>query len=203
MISAITFDLDGVYFPNGKKNFLAALAELGVSAEEATRVFLKSEQMNKLYKNGQMSDHEFWSWAAQEWRVSLSPDELISLLISGYEVDEKVAGVVRNAREKGYKTLICSNNFPARIDGLQERFGFLDDFDAVALSYDVGASKPSEKIFRALISRAGVPAHEIVFADDNTDNLAGAQALGITTFVYEGFEGFLADLQRHGVSLDA
>jgi len=45
MIKAITFDLDGVYFVNGKSNFISSLGELGVSPEEATRVFLKSNEM--------------------------------------------------------------------------------------------------------------------------------------------------------------
>ncbi len=45
-IKVITFDLDGVYFPNGKANFIKSLENLGVSEDEAKRVFLKSTQMN-------------------------------------------------------------------------------------------------------------------------------------------------------------
>ena len=42
MIKAITFDLDGVYFPNGKANFIKALVNLGVAEDEAKRVFFRS-----------------------------------------------------------------------------------------------------------------------------------------------------------------
>lgn len=54
MIKAVCFDLDGVYFLNGKTNFINSLKYLGVSENEAKRVFLKSDQMNKQYKLGKM-----------------------------------------------------------------------------------------------------------------------------------------------------
>lgn len=50
MIKAITFDLDGVYFVNGKANFITNLQKLGISETEAKRVFLQSDQMNKQIK---------------------------------------------------------------------------------------------------------------------------------------------------------
>ena len=108
---------------------------------------------------------------------------------------------VKSARQHGYKTLICSNNFPARINGLQKRFGFLDDFDVVVLSYKVGACKPFEPIFQELVRQAGVPAESIVFADDDEKALGGAKQAGITAFLYENFEGFTADLKKLGVEL--
>ena len=201
MIKAITFDLDGVYFPNGKANFIKALVNLGVAEDEAKRVFLKSDQMSQVYKNGKMTDEEFWTWAAEEWKLNKTPQELIDLLIAGYDVDQRVVETVRKARANGYKTLICSNNFKAQIEGLQRKFGFLDDFDALALSYEIGASKPSEAIFQELIKKAGVPAQTIVFADDNQENLSGAKNLGIATFLYEGFDKFIEQLKLLGVEI--
>ncbi len=201
MIRAITFDLDGVYFPNGKANFVKALGGLGVPEDEAKRVFLKSDQMNQLYKNGKMTDEEFWGWAAKEWKINKTPQELIDLLVAGYDVDEKVVETVKKVRANGYKTLICSNNFKSRIDGLQKKFGFLNDFDAWVFAYEVGASKPSEIIFQELVKRAEVPAETIVFADDNPNNLEGAQKIGITTFLYEGFDKFLEQLRGLGVKI--
>ncbi len=116
MVKAITFDLDGVYFPNGKANFIKALTELGISENEVKRVFLKSDEMNKLYKVGKMTDEEFWTWAAKEWKVNKTPQEFIDLLSNSYDIDDKVVQIVKDVRSKGYKTLICSSNFPGRVN---------------------------------------------------------------------------------------
>jgi len=199
MIKAITFDLDGVYFINGKSNFIDNLEKLGVPREEAIRVFSKSDEMKKLYKTGKMTDQEFWSFAIKEWGINLTVKEVIEILINGYEVNDEVVKVVREVRKNGYETCICSNNFPARINRLQERFGFLNDFDVVALSYEVGATKPSPKIFQDLVDKAGVNPEEIIFADDNEENLTGAKKLGIQTFFYEGFDKFLEKLKKFNV----
>ena len=201
MIQAIVFDLDGVYFPNGKANFIKALGNLGVSEDEAKRVFLKSNQMNQVYKIGKMTDEEFWSWATSEWKLQKTPQELINLLISSYDVDERVVDIIKRVRTNGYKTLICSSNFTARVNGLQQRFRFLDNFDAAVFSYEVGANKPSEIIFQELIKRSNTLAESIVFADDNPDNLLEAKNLGIITFLYEGFDKFVDQLKSLGIKI--
>lgn len=199
MIKAICFDLDGVYFLNGKSNFVKALEKLGVLEEEAKRVFLKSDQMNKLYKLGKMTDEEYWNWALSEWNLNLSVKEIVDLLIKGYETNDNAVEYVRKVRKAGFKTLICSNNFPARINGLQERFGFLNDFDVIVLSYDVGIDKPNKEIFQQLIKKSGVQANEIVYSDDDDTKMLGAQELGINTFLYTDFDAFVQHLESLGV----
>ncbi len=199
MIKGITFDLDGVYFINGKSNFIKSLVGLGVSEGEAVRVFLKSDRMNKEYKEGKIGDREFWSWAINEWGINKTVEEVVDLLIQGYEVNQPVRDVVKKVRASGYKTLICSNNFPARVNGLHQRFKFLNDFDAAVFSFKVGAAKPSEKIFRELVRQSDLKPEEIVFADDNSNNLAGAGKVGITTFLYEDFDSYISSLRKLGV----
>jgi putative hydrolase of the HAD superfamily len=202
MIKAITFDLDGVYFVNGKSNFIKKLGEFGVSEEEAKRVFLSSDEMNFLYKTGKMSDEEFWSWAIQEWKLSMSVQEVIGLLIEGYEVDENVVEVVKKVRANGYKTLICTNNFPARINGLHKRFGFLDNFDVQVISYEVGVVKPQKEIFQKLVEKSGVAAEEILYADDSESAVVVAREVGITAELYKDFPAFVSSLKQLGVAVE-
>lgn len=201
MIKAICFDLDGVYFLNGKSNFITALGELGITQDEAKRVFLKSDQMNKQYKLGKMADEQYWSWALAEWKINLTVQEIIDLLIKGYEVSEPAAQYVKKARAAGYKTVICSNNFSARIKGLHKRFGFLNDFDVVVLSYEVGSHKPDLEIFKTLVEKSGVNADELVYSDDDETKMDGAKELGINTFVYTGFDAFVEHLEDLGVTV--
>jgi HAD superfamily hydrolase (TIGR01549 family) len=201
MIKAICFDLDGVYFLNGKSNFTKALVGLGVTEAEAKRVFLQSNQMNKEYKLGKMTDDEFWTWALNEWDLDMSVQEIVDLLIKGYETNDAVVKYVKQVRKAGYKTVICSNNFLARINGLQKRFGFLDDFDTIVLSYKVGIDKPNIEIFQELINKTSVRANEIFYSDNDETKMGGAKELGINTFLYTNFEAFVRHLEGLGVVL--
>ena len=201
MIKAICFDLDGVYFLNGKSNFIKSLVNLGVSEDEAKRVFLNSDEMNKQYKLGKITDEEFWNWALREWHLDLTVQEVIDLLIEGYETNKSAVEYVRKVRNAGYKTVICSNNFPARINGLQKRFGFLGDFDVVVFSYEVGVDKPNKEIFQILVKKTGVKADEIVYSDDDESKMEGAKELGINTFLYTNFDAFTKHLDSLGINL--
>lgn len=201
MIKVITFDLDGVYFPNGKGNFMKSIVALGVSEDEFKRVFAKSPQMNMEYKLGKLTDQEFWTWAAKEWNLTKTWEELVDLLVSSYDVDQRIVDVIKNAKTKGYKTAICTSNFPARINGLQKRFGFLDNFDVKVISYEVGANKPDRAIYEKLVELANVAPNEIAFADDNQESVENSKAVGITTFFYEGFDTYIEQLKSVGVEL--
>lgn len=202
MIKVITFDLDGVYFPRGKENFINNLISAGVSEAEARRVFLHSDEMNFKYKTGLWTDEQYWNWALSQWQLQKTVPEIIDLLIAGYDVDPRVERTVRMVRAEGYQTAICSNNFPARINGLQKRFNFLDNFDVVVLSYEVGAIKPYQKIFSALIEKAGVNPAQILFTDDSESGLEAAKGLGITTHLYSNFIDFLRFLKYQGINFD-
>lgn len=201
MIKVITFDLDGVYFPNGKANFINSVVGLGVSEEDVRRVFLKSSQMNEEYKRGLMGDEKFWSWAASEWGLDMKWEELVELLIESYDVDSSIVEIIKKLRGKGYKTAICTSNFPARINGLQKRFGFLDNFDVKVISFEVGVNKPDKELFKRLIELSEVSPSEIVYADDHLESVSNANELGIKTYLYDGFENYLAFLNSQGVDI--
>ncbi len=199
-IKAIVFDLDGVYFNKGKAEFLSSLAHYGVKEANAKSVFLTSQHMAD-YKLGKIDDNEFWTWAESQWNTGLSNHELIELMLDGYVIDERVAQLATRVQHAGYKTLICSNNFPARINGLERKFGFLQQSDTAVFSYQVHAAKPSTEIFAELLRRSGRQPQEIVYADDKPTALTGAKDLGINTLVYTDFDTYRDDLQELGIIL--
>ncbi|MBD3280003.1 HAD-IA family hydrolase [Candidatus Dojkabacteria bacterium] len=202
MIKAICFDLDGVYFTeDGKKGFHKALVELTGSEEKVVHVLYKSPEMLE-YVTGKMSEEVFWDYVRDYLGLELSNEELTDLWTKEYKINQRVRNTVHKAKEKGYLTCVCSNNNPARVRSLQEKFGFLDDFDVKIFSYKISAVKPSIEIFEALIKQSNVAPEEIIVSDDVPEKLKGAQELGINTFVYKNFEQFLAELKKRGVNLD-
>jgi epoxide hydrolase-like predicted phosphatase len=201
MIKAICFDLDGVYFtPEGIRNFIHSIASLGTTIEKAEFVMFKSEEMKQL-KHGKILENEFWDFAREYWNIQKSDQEFKDILASGYSIDKSVEKVVLQAKEKGYKTCICSNNFHSRIESLENKFKFLKNFDVQIFSYKVGVTKPDKKIFEKLIEAAQVNPSEIIYSDDNEEKLKGALELGINAFVYDGHGEFLMNLEKLGIIL--
>ena len=197
-IKAVCFDLDGVYFtPESFQRFKKKLGK-GVDGELVNYVLYRSEQMLS-FKRGEISENEYWDFVRSKFDISLSNDEIFSILRDSYETNSEVIDIVRSVKEKGYKTCICSNNFETRVRELNEKFDFLKDFDVQVFSFKVGTMKPDKKILEVLVRESGVNPDEIVYSDDSPDKLKGANELGIHTFVFEGIEGFVDRLNEFGV----
>ncbi len=203
MIKAIVFDLDGVYFKNGKKNFMNNVSrKYNIPREEVKYVFLKSDEMNKYYKTGKISGDEFWKWATDVWEIEATKDELIELLGEGYEINQEAVDLCRKLRKNGYKTLVCSNNFKERIEILQKRFGFMDDFDVCIFSCDVGTLKPNKRIFEILCEKANVKPSEVFLVDDDERIISSAKKFGFHTSHCTNLKEFVNDLRDAGVKVD-
>ena len=53
------------------------------------------------------------------------------------------------------------------------------EFDAVVLSFEVGAMKPDAKIFQITLEQFGVRPNDAVFVDDFPVNIAGCEKVGM------------------------
>lgn len=109
--------------------------------------------------------------------------------------------VVRALRAQGVPTALvsnCSHNTRPIVD----RLGLEREFDAVVLSFEVGAMKPDPAIYREALSRLGDPdPSRSVFVDDQVRYCDGAMAVGLQTFLIlrpeEALEGRLFDMNGH------
>jgi putative hydrolase of the HAD superfamily len=82
-------------------------------------------------------------------------------------------------RSAGLKIAIVSN-CSEHTRPLLTRLGVIELADAVILSCEVGAAKPSAEIYLLALGQLGLDATAAVFVDDQASYCAGAAALGIT-----------------------
>jgi len=199
MTKAIVFDLDGVYFENGTETFIERLmTDYNLTYENISRVYLKSPEMRE-YKTGRITGDAFWAWAITEWRIKATKNEIVNLLINSYREKPETLDLVRKARERGIKTAVCTNNFPERLNGLENRFHFKTNFDAVVTSFEEGTLKPDPKIFEILANKLDLPPNSILMSDDKTSNVEALKQLGFVGVLYTGFAGFKQTLKEYGI----
>ncbi len=68
-----------------------------------------------------------------------------------------------------------------------------------ALSFEVGAGKPDPAHFGAALALAGAAPREAVFADDRSEMVEAARALGLDAFVVRNARTLEEDLARRGL----
>jgi len=116
--------------------------------------------------------------------------------------DDRVLSWARDLRSSGLRTGILSNLPRTLGERLRSEEGFLDHFDQVTFSYELGVIKPEALIYQHAIAGLGVEAGEALFLDDRPENVEGALAVGMQAVVFDSWEGFLErDCLRYGLPL--
>jgi putative hydrolase of the HAD superfamily len=82
----------------------------------------------------------------------------------------------------GLKTAILSNMGESVLNFMRREFAWLDRFDQLTWSCELGAVKPGEAIYRHTIRKLAVKPEEALFIDNIEKNVAGARAVGLHGF---------------------
>ena len=74
-----------------------------------------------------------------------------------------------------------------------------DRFRDVVVSGDEKLMKPHAAIYRLALDRFGLEPHEVVFIDDNADNVAGAAAIGMAAIQFTDADALRRELMALGL----
>ena len=94
--------------------------------------------------------------------------------------------LVKELRDKGYELYGLTNWSMETFPAAREHFGILQMIDRYVVSGAEGLVKPDPRLFNVLLDRYDLKATECVFIDDNPDNVAAAEALGMEGIVFTG-----------------
>jgi len=116
-------------------------------------------------------------------------------------IDQSVA-ILRSLLAAGVPVHAISNFSRTKFDIARGLFPFLDEFDDLVVSGDVGLVKPDPEIFELLVARCDLVPDRTVFIDDSAANIATAQRLGFVTVHFEERRtDLVSELARLGVTL--
>lgn len=134
----------------------------------------------RLLETGEIAEAEFCARFGSRLGIE-ETDGLIERLFGGLAPEEVVIDAVREARSRGVRTGLISNSWGT---GIYEPQLLEELFDAVVISGEVGLHKPQPEIYLLGAERLGVEPEECVFVDDLRENVAGAEAVGMTAILH-------------------
>ncbi len=113
----------------------------------------------------------------------------------GGTVDGSVA-ILEDLRAK-VPALYALSNWPAETFAhARARFDFLEWFDGIVISGEVGLKKPDAGIYRHLLESYEIEPRTTLFIDDVPENLTAAETLGLTGVLFTSAGRLREDLAR-------
>ncbi|MDD3261200.1 MAG: HAD family phosphatase [Oscillospiraceae bacterium] len=108
--------------------------------------------------------------------------------------------LAQDLHRAGYGIYILSNT-GVRLHVYSHRIPAFQVMDGAVYSADVQQIKPDPAIYKTLFSHYSLQPQTCFFIDDNAENIATANALGLQTHCYtRDFSALTADLHRAGVT---
>jgi putative hydrolase of the HAD superfamily len=98
-----------------------------------------------------------------------------------------------------YRLLLLSNTNPIHFEMIRRAYPHLRHFHDLVLSYEVGAVKPDEAIYRAAIERAHCKPEECFYTDDIPAFVEGGRRMGLDAVQFESREQLERELAARGI----
>jgi 2-haloacid dehalogenase len=135
--------------------------------------------------------------AAIEEAAARHPDQ--RPMIEAYFARWGEVALLAELKDAGYELHALTNWSAETFPFARGRFAFLDWFESILVSADVGLIKPDPAVFELLLERIGRTADRCIYIDDNARNVAAAAALGFDAIAFEGVPALRAELGRRGL----
>ncbi len=199
MIKTVIFDLGGVIVPLDFPRLYGRLAaHCAVPAEQIPHK-INETGLVPLLESGAMAPEEFTGRIVELLDLKV-PDgqfrDLWSSLFPGHTLlPESLMAAVRNH----HRLLLLSNTNAIHFGMVLENYPLLRHFHHYVLSHEVGAMKPSPKIYAAAIEAAGCNPEECFFTDDIAAYVEGARQAGIRAEQFQSYEQITGVFDEIGV----
>jgi epoxide hydrolase-like predicted phosphatase len=185
-IQAVVFDIGGIFEITPDLGWGPAWeSRLGLAPGEL------GERMNDAWRGGEIgtvSEAEVHQ-AARE-RLGLDEGQLAEFMADLWRdylgtANTELIEYARRLRPR-YRTGILSNSFVGAREREQAAYGFEDLVDELVYSHECGLRKPDPRSYALVCARLDAEAAQVVFLDDNEENVEGARLAGLHAVLYSG-----------------
>ncbi len=186
MIKVIIFDADGVLV-NGVRFSDALEKDYGISLETTLPFFTGPFQECLI---GNLDLKEAVEPYLESWGWSNGVDAFLEYWFSvEHTLNEELIEYIQVLREKGVLCFLGTNNEKYRFQYMLEKMGFADSFDRTYASAHLGFKKPDHEFFKRIYNDLNnINKSEILFLDDDTDNVKSAKEFGINAEIYNSVD---------------
>ena len=184
MIKNVIFDCGQVLIRYNETEIAAHYVDTPEEAEFLGRIAMARKYWNR-FDEGTLTEADYLEQVKKELPEHLhkAVEKLVWGWIKACPMIDGMEDIVRDVRKAGKKLYLLSN-FNQRLR--TEPYPILSEFDALVISGEINKVKPDRAIYDYLLNTYALNPEECIFIDDNSANIAMAESLGITGYLFDG-----------------
>ncbi len=165
---------------------------------EGLRRILVQEQLLLDYESGLKTTSEFFAGLQELTGYSGTLDEFRPVFGDIFQPIESMLEVQASLRERGLRTYLFSNTNEMAIDFVRAQFPFMNTFDGLVLSYEVGSMKPAAPMYELAERLSGCSGPDLFYIDDRPENVEAGWRRGWQGIIHRDPQETRSALQRVG-----
>jgi putative hydrolase of the HAD superfamily len=195
ILRCIFIDFGGVIMRTEDRTPRTRAAEqLGLTYRELEKVIFESETA-RAASTGEIPEDAHWQAVASALGLSRpEADRVTEAFFAGDRADQGLLDTLRGLRPERQVCLI--SNAWSGLRAFIARQNFLDVFDHLVISAEVGLMKPDPRIYHLALEELRASPVESVFIDDVLVNVEAARAVGMQGIHFAQPEQALGELQE-------
>ncbi len=194
-IKVVVSDLGNVLIPFDYNIIIQRLNEI----EENLGNFFYSNykqnyEIHREFEKGNLTENEFWVYIKKWTKNLLSFEEFAEIYSNIFTLNEELISYLPEIKSN-FKLVLLSNT-----NSIHQRFGwakydFLQYFDKLILSHEVGFAKPEVGIYQSVINFTQEPPEYHLFIDDILEYCQAAENIGWKTIQVKNQSQIISDLK--------
>jgi len=208
-IHCVLFDADEVLQYPAPERIERLERALGTLPQPVERFLKEVSEAEHTTMTGELDIEQVLGRVLERWGAEAGKACRLCEWIASVTVDAEMLNLVTRIRASGRICALATNQQRHRARVMAEVLGYGRAFDYGFYSCELGLAKPDPRYFEAVIERLRLAPAQVLFFDDNVDNVESAASVGIHAerFVNardgRAHEALARILSEYGVMLDA
>ena len=196
-IRALILDYGGVISqPQNRKNVDNILQWLQLDYDGFMQVYY---DLRVGYDSGQLSGQGYWGKVLQHYGLDPNGFDLSRIIQedvnSWTHLNQVMLQYLGENRGRIPKLAMISNMVDDTLVLMRRQYKWLDLFDELVFSCELGVNKPEKEIYEICLQRLMISPGECLFVDDSQRNVNGAVEVGMHAIQFENFTQFLYEFE--------
>lgn len=198
-IKAIIFDIGGVVTKPGTTTALIEFysKKFKIPLSTVDRFVRKQSHLAEINK---INFDDFIDSTAKHFNLENKKEILRKATLNLNKPRKETLNLIKKLRKR-YKVYALSNHIKTWLEYEKKKYHLGRYFDKIFTSYEIGASKPSPKIFKFVLSKLKLKPHECIFIDNSVKNEAKAKKLHFKIILFRSVSKVKKHLIKYGVEV--
>jgi putative hydrolase of the HAD superfamily len=194
-MGAVIFDFGGVLAEEGFREGIKAIGKKKSFAPEDFYRVAGELVYQTGYITGTADEHSYWNTVREKTGVKGEDREFREEILKRFKLRSEMTAVVEKIKSSGFIVAILSDQ-TNWLDELDQRTPFHRHFDYVFNSFHLKKTKRDPSIFRDVCTLMGVRPEEVLFVDDNLENVKRAMSQGLKAILFKGVSEFQIEIKK-------